>query len=85
MHDAVTMPKQVKKASEVEKALDDWELELSEYYRCGGDVLAENTKIRTAMKLLPPAPEIGPEVHLRLKNILEMRGSYYQWLSLIHI
>ena len=79
MHDAVTIPTKVKRAVEVEKALDDWELDLSEYYRCGGAKLAEDTKIRTAAKILPAAPEIDATIHLQLKHLIDSGATYYQW------
>ena len=34
--------------------IESWELQLTEYYKCGGEKLGDKTKVMTAMLMLPP-------------------------------
>jgi hypothetical protein len=54
MHRRVNNPAAVNKLSEVSPAIIRWEGELKDYYKSGGDVMPDRTKIINAMGMLPP-------------------------------
>ena len=54
IQDDVTRLNASKRLADVEGDLDEWESDLDEYYRCGGDRLGEGTMVFTAKTILPP-------------------------------
>ena len=68
MHKAVTKPPVSKRLTDMETDLNKWEYDLAEYIRCGGEPMAEMTKVRTAKDMLPT--DTNASVHLSLKDVI---------------
>ena len=54
MYRDIIKPSPSKRLSEVVQDIESWELQLTEYYKCGGEKLGDQTKVMTAMLMLPP-------------------------------
>ena len=72
MHKDVINPKPVDSLASVLHTIEDWEGEMEEYYRCGGDTLAPKTKMMTVRGVLPA--DTAASVHLALKCITDFEG-----------
>ena len=69
MHKDIINPPMSKSVSTILHDIEDWENDLKEYYRCGGDPLAERTKMMTVRGMLPA--DTPSSVHLALRGISE--------------
>ena len=70
MHREVTRPRASANLAQLEKDLDKWEADLEEYYRCGGDRLAERTKVITARDFLPERTDAAVWLAVKKCNTL---------------
>ena len=67
MHKDIISPKVSQSLTTILHDLEDWESDLKEYYRCGGDILAERTKMMTVRGMLPG--DTPSSVHLALRGV----------------
>ena len=67
MHKDIINPSPSQSLSAILHDIEDWENDLKEYYRCGGDVLAERTKMMTVRGMLPA--DTPSSVHLALRGV----------------
>ena len=72
MHKDVTRPPASRHLADYEADLDKWENELEEYYKCGGAVMHDQTKLLTAKDMLPEATDAA--VHLATKDATTYDG-----------
>ena len=63
---------QAEHLADYEADLDKWENELEEYYKCGGAVMHDQTKLLTAKDMLPEATDAA--VHLATKDATTYDG-----------
>ena len=70
MHRDIIRPPPSKKQTDVIADIETWEGELTEYYKCGGDILTDRTKVLTALGMMPP--ETPHSLMLTLKDLRDL-------------